>query len=101
MKARFAACLALLIACAAAAAPDATEGGKLVDAKKCEICHQDKVRGPPGTIYTREGRRVQSWQKLKSQVALCNAAMDMGLFPEEEEHIAAFLNARWYKFPAK
>jgi len=101
MNARFAACLALFLPLAAAATPDPAQGGRLVETHKCEACHQDKVYGPTGTIYTRKDRRVQTLPKLKSQVALCNAQLNIGLFPEDEEHIVAFLNARWYKLPAK
>jgi hypothetical protein len=93
--------LVLFVPATVWAAPDAKEGARLVDAGKCESCHQDKVYGPAGSIYTRKDRRVHSWAKLKSQVAACNAELNLGLFPEEEEHVAAFLNARWYKLPEK
>jgi hypothetical protein len=90
-----------LPAVAAAAGPDAAEGRKLVESNKCEACHQDKVHGPPGTIYLRKDRRVTNWAKLKSQVALCNSELGIGLFPEDELAVAAYLNDAWYRFPAK
>jgi hypothetical protein len=40
-------------------------------------------------------------EKLKAQVALCNTQLNLKLFPDDEEHIAAYLNATYYKFPAK
>jgi len=83
----------------AAGAPE--EGRKLVESGKCEACHQDKVYGPVGTIYLRKDRKVTTWPKLKAQVAACNSELNLGLFPEDEEHIAAYLNATWYKLPAK
>lgn len=98
---RASAFLAVLLPVVCAAAPDATVGGKLVDASKCEACHQRQVRGPVGTIYLRKDRKVASWAKLKSQVAQCNTALNIGLFPEDEEHIAAFLNATYYRLPPK
>ena len=101
MKARAAACLALFFPLASPASPDAAAGAKLVDSHKCESCHQDKVRGPVGTIYLRKDRKVTSWARLKSQVAACNAQLDIGLFPEDEENIAAFLNATYYRLPVK
>jgi cytochrome c2 len=85
---------------AAWSAPDAKEGAKLVASQKCETCHQNKAYGPVGTVYLRKDRKVGSWAKLKAQVALCNAELNLGLFPEDEEHIAAFLNATYYKLPA-
>jgi hypothetical protein len=33
-----------------------------------------------------------------AQVQLCNAELNTGLFPDEEEHVAAYLNARYYGF---
>ncbi len=101
MKIRAAACVALLIPLASAAAPDPAEGGRLVQANKCEVCHQNKFPGPVGTIYLRKDRKVTSWAKLKSQVAMCNTMLKSGLFPEDEEHIAAFLNQTYYKLPMK
>ncbi len=85
----------------APAAPSAEEGRKLVEATKCETCHQNKVYGPVGTVYLRKDRKVTSWPKLKAQVALCNSELNLGLFPEDEEHVAAFLNGAYYKLPLK
>lgn len=101
MNIRTAACIVLLAPVAALAAPDAAEGSKLVQTHKCENCHQDKVYGPVGTIYLRKDRKVTTWAKLKSQVAACNSMLNIGLFPEEEESIAAFLNQAYYKLPMK
>ena len=98
---RFAAWLATALPAFALAAGSADEGGKLVESSKCETCHQNKVYGPVGTVYLRKDRKVGTWPKLKAQVALCNSELNLGLFPEDEEHIAAYLNATWYKLPAK
>lgn len=94
------ACLALVLPLAAVAA-DPAKGRKLVESSKCEACHQDKVRGPVGSIYLRKGRIVSSLAKLKAQVSACNTKLNLGLFPEDEDAIAAFLDATYYKFPAK
>lgn len=101
MNIRAAACLVLLAPVAALAAPDAAEGHKLVQAHKCETCHQEKVYGQVGTIYLRKDRKVTTWAKLKAQVAACNSMLSIGLFPEEEENVAAFLNQTYYKLPVK
>jgi len=100
MKALAAVSLALLVPAVAVATPNAAEGRKLVQTHKCESCHQEKVYGTLGTIYLRKDRKVTSWPKLKAQVAACNAMLNIGLFPEEEEHIAAFLNETYYKLQA-
>ena len=101
MNVRAAAFVALLFPLTVIAAPDAAIGRSLVEKHKCEACHQGKVQGPVGAIYVRKDRKVSSWAKLKSQVAFCNAQLGTGLFPEDEEHIAAFLNATYYRLPVK
>jgi cytochrome c5 len=95
------AALALMLPLATAAAPNAADGEKLVKQHKCEACHESKVYGPPGSIYTRKDRRVTTWPKLKAQVEACNTMLNVGLFPDDEEHIATYLNEAYYKLPAK
>ena len=101
MKIRAVVLTALLSPLAAAAAPDAVEGAKLVQQHKCEACHESKVYGPPGSIYTRKDRKVTSWEKLKAQVAGCSTMLNLGLFPDDEESVAKYLNDTWYKLPVK
>jgi len=101
MKIHAAPLLFLLVPFVAIATPDAGEGRKLVQTHKCETCHQDKVYGPVGTIYLRKDRKVTRWAKLKAQVAGCNSMLKIGLFPEDEEHIATYLNQTYYKLPTK
>lgn len=93
--------LFLLVPLVTLATPAADEGRKLVQTHKCETCHQEKVYGPVGTIYLRKDRKVTSWAKLKAQVAGCNSMLKIGLFPEDEEHIATYLNQTYYKLPTK
>ena len=85
----------------ARAAPDATEGRKLVAEKKCETCHHNKTLGEASAIYLRKDRKVTSVEKLKAQVARCNSELNLQLFPDEEEHIVAFLDQAYYRFSAK
>jgi hypothetical protein len=100
MRALLAAAAILAIA-PALAAGDPAEGRKLVAEKKCETCHHNKTLGDAKAIYLRKDRKVTSLAKLKAQVALCNSELNLQLFPDEEEHIAAFLNTTYYKFPGK
>ena len=101
LRIRAVTCIALFVPLATFPAPDVTVGRKLVQSHKCETCHQNKVYGPVGSIYLRKDRKVTSWAKLKSQVAACNSMLKIGLFPEDEEHIAAFLNETYYKLPVQ
>ena len=91
----------LLASFAAHAAPDPAEGKKLVAEKKCEICHNNKTYGDAKAVYLRKDRKVTSMEKLKAQVALCNSELNLQLFPDDEEHVAAFLNDTYYKFGKK
>ena len=98
----FSALLVAIAAMDAAAAPDAAEGKKLVAEKNCETCHHNKTLGDAKAVYLRKDRKVTSIGKLKAQVAMCNSELGLQLFPDEEEHIVAYLNQTYYKFaPAK
>ena len=92
--------LFLLATLPALAAGDPAEGRKLVEEKKCETCHHNKTLGDATSIYLRKDRKVTSLEKLGAQVARCNAELGLLLFPEDEEHITAYLNATYYKFGA-
>jgi hypothetical protein len=83
---------------AAIGAPDAAEGRKLVAEKKCETCHHNKTMGDASAIYLRKDRKVTSMDQLKARVALCNSELGLQLFPEDEEHIVAYLDATYYRF---
>lgn len=93
---------ALLVAATVAhSAPDSAEGKKLVAEKNCETCHNNKTMGDAKAIYLRKDRKVTSMPKLKAQVALCNSELNLQLFPEDEEHIVAYLDREYYKLEAK
>ena len=98
---RLAALLASLFLGAAAHAADPAEGKKLVAEHKCETCHHNKTLGDAKAIYLRKDRKVTSMEQLKAQVARCNNELNLKLFPDDEEHIVAYLNATYYKFSSK
>ena len=76
---------------------DAAAGATMHD-KDCVACHVRRAGGDGTRMYTRTDRKVTTAEKLKAQVAVCNAELSTGYFPEEEEHIAAYLNLRYYHF---
>jgi hypothetical protein len=41
---------------------------------------------------------VRTPAQLQAQVAYCNTQLATGYFPDEEEHVAAWLNQRYYRF---
>ena len=79
------------------AAGDAKIGKALVE-RDCVSCHAAKFPGDPDRMYTRAEHRVKTPAKLLAQVQACNTNLAKGYFPEEEEHIAAYLNLEFYKF---
>lgn len=97
MRALFTAAFIFAIA-PAFAEGDSAQGRKLVEEHKCEACHHNKTMGDAKAIYLRKDRKVNSLEKLGAQVARCNAELSLKLFPEEEEHITAYLNSTYYKF---
>ena len=94
---RLTALLFLAVALPAAAA-DVDAGKRLVEEKRCENCHHDKTLGEAKAIYLRKDRKVTTLEKLKAQVALCNSELNLQMFPDEEEQVADYLDATYYKF---
>jgi hypothetical protein len=72
-------------------------GRKLVTEAKCEACHSSKLGGDGTAMYLRPDRRVKNKNGLLAQVARCNNELSLGLFPDDEAAIAAYLNATHYK----
>jgi hypothetical protein len=94
----------LLCALAALAVPhagmaaDHAAGKRLVQEHKCENCHHNRTMGDAKAIYLRKDRLVTSMEKLKSQVAVCNSQLNLQMFPDDEEHVVAYLNDTYYRF---
>jgi hypothetical protein len=80
----------------ASAAGDPALGRPLVE-KDCNGCHVRQF-GSVERIYLRPDRRVHTPAQLKAQVTYCNTQLGTSYFPEEEEHIAAWLNQQYYRF---
>jgi hypothetical protein len=92
--------LVVLLACAApplACADGIAALGKPLVDKDCHGCHVRQF-GNADRIYLRDDRRVRTLAQLKAQVAYCNTQLGAGYFPDEEAHIVAWLDERYYKF---
>jgi len=72
-------------------------GEKLMVENKCAACHQQKVGGDGSAIYKPAGR-INSTGLLRGMVEQCNTELNMGLFPDEVNSIAAVLNRDHYRF---
>lgn len=96
------ACTALALSTAAMAAPFADADiatGEQLHAKLCVECHQSRFGGENGTaVYLRPDRRVQSASALTQQITTCTTMLNLDLFPEDELHLAGYLNKHFYKF---
>ena len=72
--------------------------GQALHEKQCADCHKARFGGDGGKIYTRADRRVKNASALGQQITTCNAMLGNHLFPEDETHLAAYLNGQYYKF---
>lgn len=89
--------LALLAAAPVIAAENGdAKLGKALHDKSCIACHASKYGEDGSKMYTRADRKVTSQQQLGSRVKACNNNVGTNWFPEEEAHVAAYLNATYY-----
>ncbi|MEO8305046.1 MAG: cytochrome c [Betaproteobacteria bacterium] len=75
-----------------------TATGRTMVDRDCVGCHAQRFSGDPDQMYKRADRRIKTPAQLLAQVQGCNVNLGKGYFPEEEEHIAAYLNLEFYKF---
>lgn len=94
--------LALLLPLQAQAAAELEHAdpvlGKTLHDKACISCHQRMYGGDGSRIYTRDGRVLSDKTELLQRVAACNAQMNTGWFPDEEAHVARYLDQQYYQF---
>lgn len=101
MKTLFIFCAAAMFSTAVHAAPFAKGDpvkGKALHNKACISCHASMYGGDGSRIYTRADRKVKTPQQLAARISACNANTGAGWFPEDEAHVAAYLNQQYYKF---
>ena len=72
-------------------------GEQLIAQNQCTQCHATKVGGDGSAIYKPAGR-INTPGFLRGMVEQCNTSLNLGLFPEEVNSIAAVLNRDHYKF---
>ncbi|NTV95826.1 MAG: cytochrome c [Thiobacillus sp.] len=90
-------CLLQALIAPAYGAADAVRGKALHD-KQCVSCHVKRYGGDGAQMYLRPDRLIHDRKALSQRVATCNAMVNAGLFPEDEEDIAAYLAKQYYKF---
>ncbi len=72
-------------------------GEKLIAESKCVACHVTKVGGDGSAIYKPQGR-INTAAFLRGMVEQCNTELNLGMFPEDVNSVAAVLNRDHYKF---
>ena len=76
---------------------DVSLGRELIAANRCVACHQQKVGGDGSAIYRPAGR-INTAGLLRGMVEQCNTELNLSLFPDEVNAIAAVLNQSYYRF---
>jgi hypothetical protein len=79
------------------AGADLKLGEKLIVDNSCTSCHAKKVGGDGSAIY-RPAERIATLGSLRGMVEQCNTELNLGLFPDEVNSIAAVLNRDYYRF---
>jgi cytochrome c len=77
---------------------DPVAGKQLFNEAKCNACHDKMMNGDGNRIFTRPDRRITNAPALAKMVRFCIDRTGASLFPEDAEHIAAYLNEQFYKF---
>ncbi|HEY9098849.1 MAG TPA: cytochrome c [Thiobacillus sp.] len=72
--------------------------GKALHDQSCTSCHVGMFGGDGSKMYTRPDHKVKTAQQLAKRISGCNANTGAGWFPEDEAHVAAYLNQQYYKF---
>lgn len=75
---------------------DLAQGVQLIAEHRCDACHQKKVGGDGSAIY-RPGERISTLGALRGMVEACNMQLNLGLFPEDVNSVAAVLNRDHYR----
>ena len=90
----------MLPACALAQAfpkADPAAGKRAYDEAKCGACHDKLMGGDGNRIFTRTDRKISTPPALLKMVRFCIDRTGSSVFPEDAEHIAAYLNQQFYK----
>ena len=76
---------------------DLALGERLIAQHRCTECHVRKVGGDGSAIYRPQGR-ISRPAALLSMVERCSTELNLQLFPEDVEAVAAVLQRDHYRF---
>ena len=76
---------------------DLALGARLIAEHRCAACHVRQFGGDGSSIFRPAGR-INTPGFLRGMVEQCNTELNLSLFPEEVNAIAAVLNRDHYRF---
>lgn len=91
-------CSLVMVGAAAGSPPAALARDEPPNQKDCAACDELRIDGGGDRVHIRGDRRQRAHAPLLAQTNYCSAELGTGYFPEEDEHIAAYLNKRRYRF---
>lgn len=72
--------------------------GQTLESKHCTACHSSMKGGDGSKIYSRADHKMKTPAQLAAQISRCADAAGAKWFPEDEAHVAAYLNLKHYHF---
>lgn len=74
------------------------ESGRELHQENCISCHQAQMGGDGSAIYTREDRRIDSFEALNNQVRRCKTSLGVPWPEHQIDDVITYLNETFYKF---
>lgn len=90
--------LIFLVSASSIASAGNLESGRELHQENCISCHQAKMGGDGSAIYTREDRRIDSYEALNNQVRRCKTSLGVPWPEHQIEDVITYLNETFYKF---
>lgn len=74
------------------------DSGRELHQENCISCHQAQMGGDGSAIYTRQDRRIESYEALNTQVRRCKTSLGVPWPEHQIEDVITYLNVTFYKF---
>ena len=99
MKLKSGLIISALIITTNSVAGDIKRGQQLHD-ENCVSCHKSMLGGDGTGVYTRENRRIDSYEGLVTQVKRCKTSLGVSWPEHQIDDVIAYINNSFYKFKA-
>lgn len=74
------------------------DSGRELHQENCISCHKAQMGGDGSAIYTREDRRIESFEALNNQVRRCKTSLGVPWPEHQIDDVITYLNETFYKF---